>query len=163
VSIANDNPEALDYIANTDGLNLPEFRADILPSRVVTKTERPAIAELIVDRFCEHTDSLTAFVLLKQAAEILEEAKDKLTDRAIARMTGKKQEILGAEASTVPNNAYTYQDEELTQWERESKALAKKISDRKEALRKATVVNGLGEVCTATQTRWGTTLKVSYK
>jgi len=161
MSLARTSPEALDHIEATGGYELPAVQ--ILPTAVLPKSEFPIVAEQIVGRFRDITDNLTAFVLVKQAAEILKEAEGQLLDFALTSIQGNKQSVLSAEVSTRALTAYTYNDAELAEWEAEVEKFKKLIADRKSALRKANVVNGLGEVCSATKTRDGQTLMVKFK
>lgn len=158
MSIARDNPEAIEPAEF-----LPKVQDGLLPSHVIPKDARAGHAEQIVERFLAYTDGLTAYVLAKQAEEILKEAVDQLKDRAIVRLAGKSQNVLGADVSTRSLTEYEYHDAELAEWETQIECLKKIIADRKAALRKATVVNGLGEVCDATKTRDGITLLVKFK
>ena len=161
MSLARTSPEALDHIEATGGYELPAVQ--ILPTAVLPKSEFPIVAERIVGRFRDITDNLTAFVLVKQAAEILKEAEGQLLDFALTSIQGNKQSVLSAEVSTRSLTDYTYNDAELAEWEAEVEKFKKLIADRKSALRKANVVNGLGEVCSATKTRDGQTLMVKFK
>jgi len=161
MSLARTSPEALDHIEATGGYELPAVQ--ILPTAVLPKSEFPIVAEQIVERFRDITDNLTAFVLVKQAAEILKEAEGQLLDFALTSIQGNKQNVLSAEVSTRALTDYTYNDAELAEWEAEVEKFKKLIADRKSALRKANVVNGLGEVCSATKTRDGQTLMVKFK
>jgi len=139
----------------------------VLPDKAIPKDQIPAVALHLCDGLREFTDSLTAYVMLKQAGEIIKSAMEQDLDHAIVKMQGKEMECFGATVSLRSLKEYEYNDPSLREWERQTAELKEKIDNRKKFMKliKTPQADGVsGEIVEpAKLIRDGSTLAVKFK
>ena len=139
----------------------------VLPDKAIPKADIPEMAERLSETLREFTDSMTAYVMLKQAEQIIKSALDQTLDHALAKMDGKEMTCFGATVSMRSLMEYQYDDSGLADLERKLKELKEKIDARKEFMRliKTPVADTeTGEVVQpAKLIRDGSTLAIKFK
>jgi hypothetical protein len=144
-----------------------ELSTIILPDRAIKKDEIPSVAQELSERLREFTDSLTTFVMLKQAEQIIKSALEQTSDLAMMKYSGKEMEVFGATVKTRPVVEYEYQDGTLIEFEKQLDAVKKRIDERKKFLRSipCSIADAeTGElIVPAKKIRDGLTLTVSFK
>jgi hypothetical protein len=159
----------LDTVTKGEQVVIPQKNLSkiLLPDRAIPKNEIPKVAQSLSETLQEFTDSLTAFVMLKQANEIVKSALEQTQDSAMMKFEGKEMVVFGATVKTRPVVEYEYNDGTLQDMEANLETLKKQIDDRKKMLRSLTeeVANtGTGEILIpAKKIRDGLTLTVSFK
>ena len=139
----------------------------MLPEQAIPKAEVPAIAKHLSESLGEFTDWLTAFVMLKQAAEIIKSALEQTQDHAQVKMQGKEMEVFGATVSLRALREYEYPDPGYQELKHQMEELKVKIADREKFMKliKTPQADGVsGEIIEpAKLIRDGQTLAVKFK
>jgi hypothetical protein len=139
----------------------------VIPDRAIKKEEIPSVAQELSERLREITDSLTAFVMLKQAEQIIKSAIEQTADLAMIKYSGKEMEVFGATIRSRAITEYEYQDSTLLELEKQLDTVKKRIDERRKFLRsipKEMADTETGElIVPAKKIRDGLTLTVSFK
>lgn len=110
----------------------------------------------------ERYSAVEGYVILAQMEKIVEQAKEALKERAIAKVSGKEELIMGAKVSLRRSVAWEYDSPTLARLDVEKTSIAEKIKAHKNALESgATVVSDEGQIETAKKTKDGITIAVS--
>ena len=108
----------------------------------------------------EHTAS-EAYVLLYQMESLVKQIREDLKDKAIARVNGKEENILGAIVTLRKDADWTYDSPTLDNLSAEIKELQEKVKKHKRALEAGIEVLGEGGVIeTATKIKDGCIIAV---
>jgi 2-phospho-L-lactate transferase/gluconeogenesis factor (CofD/UPF0052 family) len=138
-----------------------------MPERAIPKDQIPSVGLELSDTLREFTDSMTAYVMLSQAEQIIKSAKEQTLDHAIMKMDGKEMSVFGAKVTLRSIKEYEYDDSTLDKMESDAKELSEKIKARKEFMRLIKTEQAdtaTGEIVKpAKLTRHGTTIAVSFK
>lgn len=164
MSQARTNPEVLDQ--PTSDVPRRTLSKLLLPERAIPKAEVPATAKHLSESLREFTDPLTAFVMLKQAEQIIKSALEQTQDHAQLKMEGKEMQVFGATVSLRALRDYEYPDPGYQELKRQMEDLKAKIADREKFMKliktpQADAVTG--EIIEpAKLTRDGQTLSVKF-
>lgn len=165
MSLANTDPERFENAQ----VDFPQKTVGklIMPDRAIPKAEVPTIAKHLSDSLREFTDSLTAYVMLKQAEQIIKSAQEQTLDFALVKMNGKELSVFGATVKTRALVEYEYDDPKLRELEAQMEEIKVRIDTRRKLLRLADGKMAdaeTGEVLNpAKKVRDGQTLTVTFK
>lgn len=130
MKLSHDNPEIEDaHIIETSHSSVPA-----VPIRVMNGAERACMATDIVNGLTLEHSSIEAYVLLKNAENVIAQALEIDKERAVHQAV-KDSTILTAEVTTRRDVKYEYEDETLADLEDKALALRKQIDERKKLLR----------------------------
>lgn len=147
------DPNSLPEAQIFDTRSMDELRVDLEPVRLqiaaMNGGMRLAAANKLLDRLREETDELSAYVMLKQAEDVISEAIDLQKDNAINAMDEKTKTIWGAKLETKRSKAFEYVHPRLTEIAEQIKALnaeAKSIKLMLENMKEPMIYESTGEV-----------------
>jgi hypothetical protein len=135
----------------------------IIPTRVLTKSELSVYSEHIVNTLLETRNGLEAYVLVKQAEEVIEQLKGMLVEKALSAATGKEGEVLGCKYSVRRKVEYKYECPSADSLEQKAKMLKEDAKAIKKSAEKfgSYVDPVTGEVNTAEIVSDGQTLAIT--
>jgi hypothetical protein len=135
----------------------------IIPTNVLSKRELCIYADHIVGNLLETRNGLEAYVLVKQAEELVEQLKGILIEKALSAATSKEGEVLGCKYSVRRKVEYRYECPTADELEQKAKMLKEDAKAIKKSAEKfgSYVDPVTGEVNTAEIVLDGQTLAIT--
>ena len=135
----------------------------IMPDKMLLPHEIEAVVTHSLNILLEKYSKLEGYVILHQMEKIVELAKERLKEGAITKITGKSENVMGAEVTLRRTTSYEYEAPTLARMD----AQKKEIDGRMKAIKKVLEATGTyadtetGEMNTATKTKEGVTIAVT--
>lgn len=135
----------------------------MIPRRVLKPEETILMIEHASRVLLESNTATEAFVLLAQMEKLITAVKETLKEKAIAKLNGKEEVVLGATVALRRSVSWDYNSPTLARLDIEIKERQEKMKAHKRALESgATIVDPVsGEIETATKTKDGVTIAVT--
>jgi predicted RNase H-like nuclease (RuvC/YqgF family) len=118
----------------TESEHPPMLMGSGIPVRVMDANERACMATDMVYALTMENSHLEAYVMLKNAADVLDQACEIAKDKATMEAT-KDAKVLNAEVTTRRSVAYEYEDGTLEELETKIEDLKKQADERRKLLR----------------------------
>ncbi len=135
----------------------------IIPTKILNKAGLAIYADHIANNLLDTRSGLEAYILIKQAEELINNLKEKLIEKALASTNGKEGIIDGVKWQTKRSVAYEYDSPTIERLTAEKKSIEEKIKAHKKALENGVSVldETTGQLESAKKTKDGLTLSIT--